>query len=87
MKKENLNWTLKAIVWLVLMTVAIILLSSCATTSYYPFVGQTKCKPIKRMTQQQVRQAQLGNNLYIRCNGRQVKNSMKIQQYLFQNRP
>ena len=59
----------------------ILLLAGCVTTNKsLPFAGSTKCKPITRMTQQQWRQSILGNDLYTRVHGHQVKNTMKVQQ-------
>jgi len=59
MKCESSNWWLKTAFWLLAIATLIIIFAGCATTAALPFAGQTKHHPIKRMTQQQWRQAQL----------------------------
>jgi hypothetical protein len=75
-----MKWIVKTLIWAVVFA-ALIILCSCATTSYLPFAGHTKNKPLQgRMTQQQWRQTQLGRQMYTRFAGKQIKNTNRVQQ-------
>ena len=80
-----MKWIVKTLIWAVVFA-ALIILCSCTTTSYLPFAGHTKNKPLQgRITQQQWRQAQLGRPMYTNYRGQQQRNTNKIQIWKRQN--
>lgn len=59
------------------LLIMILALTSCTTTrktSGGPFTGRTHHKTIKKMTYKQVRQSMNHKTLYIRKNGKVIKN-------------
>ncbi len=47
-----------------LLMAILLMAGSCATSSYLPFAGSTKNKPVKRMTSHQVNKAAKGCTYY-----------------------
>jgi hypothetical protein len=77
-----MKWILKTIIWAVFFA-ALIILSSCGGIKHTagPFEGRTSTKPLQgRLTQQQWRQAILGEPIYTRFAGKQMKNTNRVQQ-------
>jgi hypothetical protein len=78
-KFNKSSWWIKTLIWSIFCTALIITFSGCGTThnTAYPFQGTTKNHPMHgRMTQQQWRHAQQGENIYIRRNGNVIRNTM-----------